>query len=325
MGFNNYSNQNRNSLRLQARSKFNNTLSLISNKLSNEYVDFICSIYSELDNQILGEDSVFTLACKEFKELIYKTSLSNSSLMLSDALAEEEPNIEALCNSIICSTFNFYCEVILDSYKTISYTFLGRKIQELLDDFSSTEVFLELRFIDFNYLKSSVHRLKTLNVRLCEQHEYIYSMFQDEYMPSIVYNLKDYVIPIFSDSLGFISNQLNTLGMDNSKVLALIETIKNDYSSFSERYLSYQDEVEEKEILKECNSNNDKQSPRIDYIDDYRRLSKMAIDSGYSLIRSNGDHGIFRNIDGDVVVIPQGRRIGKGLSLKIQKIILNAV
>lgn len=325
MGFNNYSNQNRNSHRLQARAKFNNTLSVISNKLSDEYVDFICNIYSELDNQVLDEESLFILACKEFKDFIYKNCLSNTSSLLSDVLAEEEPNIEELCNVIVYYVFKLYYEIILDSYKTVSYTFLGRKIQEMLDDFSNTDVFLELRYFDFNYLKSSVHRLKTLNVRLCEQHEYIYSMFQDEYMPSIVYNLKDYVIPIFSDSLGFISNQLNTLGMDNSKVLSLIENIKTDYSSFSERYLSYQDEVEEKEILKECNSNNDKQSPRIDYIDDYRRLSKMAIDSGYSLIRSNGDHGIFRNIDGDVVVIPQGRRIGKGLSLKIQKIILNAV
>ena len=55
------------------------------------------------------------------------------------------------------------------------------------------------------------------------------------------------------------------------------------------------------------------------YIADYRSLSILAKNKGFDLIRCNGDHGIFRNNKGHVVVIPQGRRIGKGLSIKIQK------
>ena len=56
-------------------------------------------------------------------------------------------------------------------------------------------------------------------------------------------------------------------------------------------------------------------------IDNSRDLNTLAGNRGYKHVRSNGDHAIFRNSDGYVVVIPQGRSIGKGLSIKIQKTI----
>lgn len=55
------------------------------------------------------------------------------------------------------------------------------------------------------------------------------------------------------------------------------------------------------------------------YISDYKELNKVAETKGYSFVRCSGDHGIFKNDDGKIVVIPQGRSIGKGLSIKIQK------
>lgn len=55
------------------------------------------------------------------------------------------------------------------------------------------------------------------------------------------------------------------------------------------------------------------------YIASYRELNKIANKNNFEYIRSNGDHGIFKRFDGRTVVIPQGRDIGKGLSLKIQK------
>lgn len=56
-------------------------------------------------------------------------------------------------------------------------------------------------------------------------------------------------------------------------------------------------------------------------VDNFRDLNRLAENRGYKHVRSNGDHAIFRNKDGYVVVIPQGRSIGKGLSIKIQKTI----
>lgn len=55
------------------------------------------------------------------------------------------------------------------------------------------------------------------------------------------------------------------------------------------------------------------------YIDSYRELNKLAENKGYVQIRNNGDHGIFSNNKGEVIIIPQGRSIGKGLSFRIQK------
>lgn len=53
-----------------------------------------------------------------------------------------------------------------------------------------------------------------------------------------------------------------------------------------------------------------------------RELNKLAKDCGYRKVRQKGDHGVFKKEDGQIVVIPQGRFIGKGLSYKIQKSVL---
>ena len=55
------------------------------------------------------------------------------------------------------------------------------------------------------------------------------------------------------------------------------------------------------------------------YISDFRDLNRLAEDNGFSKIRQNGDHAIYKDKKGNITVIPQGRTIGKGLSYKIQK------
>lgn len=62
-----------------------------------------------------------------------------------------------------------------------------------------------------------------------------------------------------------------------------------------------------------------KESGELKYIADYKELNKVAETNGYSFVRCSGDHGIFKNDAGKIVIIPQGRSIGKGLSIKIQK------
>lgn len=54
-------------------------------------------------------------------------------------------------------------------------------------------------------------------------------------------------------------------------------------------------------------------------IKSYMELNRLAKKAGYDKVRQKGDHGIFKKLDGTVVVIPQGRAIGKGLNIKIQK------
>lgn len=55
------------------------------------------------------------------------------------------------------------------------------------------------------------------------------------------------------------------------------------------------------------------------YISDYKMLNKVANENGFELERVCGSHGIFKSSTGKMVIIPQGRTIGKGLSLKIQR------
>lgn len=71
------------------------------------------------------------------------------------------------------------------------------------------------------------------------------------------------------------------------------------------------------EIEKDCSEAVKKKKYK--YIDSYKELNAIAESKGFTLIRANGDHGIFENADGKVAVIPQGRSIGKGLSIMIQK------
>lgn len=55
------------------------------------------------------------------------------------------------------------------------------------------------------------------------------------------------------------------------------------------------------------------------HIGKFRELNKIAGNKGFTKVRQKGDHGVFRRYDGSTVVIPQGREIGKGLSIRIQK------
>lgn len=59
-----------------------------------------------------------------------------------------------------------------------------------------------------------------------------------------------------------------------------------------------------------------------EYIDDYRELNRLAEKNGYVYKSQSGSHRKFENDDGCVVIIPQ-HTLGVGLSLKIQKNIIN--
>ena len=51
----------------------------------------------------------------------------------------------------------------------------------------------------------------------------------------------------------------------------------------------------------------------------WKELEQKILDNNFSLVRQNGDHGIYKNVDGQVIVMPRGREIGKGLQIKILK------
>lgn len=52
----------------------------------------------------------------------------------------------------------------------------------------------------------------------------------------------------------------------------------------------------------------------------YKELNDLAESKGWKYVRNNGDHGIFKHPNRDMLlIIPQGRAIGKGLQIFIEK------
>lgn len=85
------------------------------------------------------------------------------------------------------------------------------------------------------------------------------------------------------------------------------------------RLLNYTDlEICQNEELKLSRENRKKN------IYDYKEMNKLAVSKGFEYVRSNGDHDIYKHKKtGRVTVIPQ-RTLSLGLSLSIQKQIMNA-
>lgn len=162
--------------------------------------------------------------------------------------------------------------------------------------------------------------------------------------------------------LDFGDNLLTIVGMLDLKLLAPIDVVSlymhiNEYRVLRhhmlkvrelaahalEERLSYEIELASclflkledrlKELKKTANTNStanvsiksiNKKIVKYKNIFDFKTLNKIAEQAGFKKVRQKGDHGIFKSIDGDVVVIPQGRSIGKGLSCKIQKNIMKS-
>lgn len=57
---------------------------------------------------------------------------------------------------------------------------------------------------------------------------------------------------------------------------------------------------------------------------DFKDLNSIALECDFIKVRQKGSHAQFKHSDGRLVTIPQGRMIGKGLSIKIQKDIAQA-
>lgn len=85
------------------------------------------------------------------------------------------------------------------------------------------------------------------------------------------------------------------------------------------RTVMYENNLENVEFKSNEIINEQLTTPREYKHRSWRELNALAIDNGYELDRCNGDHAIYINKDGKVVIIPQGRDIGKGLQIAILK------
>lgn len=113
---------------------------------------------------------------------------------------------------------------------------------------------------------------------------------------------------------------------------ALEERLSYEIEIASYLFKRLEERLEELKSNKEINTQSNisikkfnKKIAKYKKVFDFKTLNKMAHQAGFEKVRQKGDHGIFKSISGEVVVIPQGRNIGKGLSCKIQRDIIQSV
>lgn len=225
-----------------------------------------------------------------------------------------EMNLEKFLEEDIEYSSNLIGEAIM---KYINKSFTSKDFRDLKSD---TILFLNREYVasfcDYYYtLKSNFEglgvnkefnnfRIRQQNQikKICAEHShYIFVDFREELM----------------DGWQILINEINKIFEGNLVFYLEFRDLKTHLNA----KLSYKIKDSILEIIDNSEEIEDIEEVKDDYkyIDDYRQLNKLATSKGFTYERSNGDHGIYKDNKGRIVVIPQGRSIGKGLSLKIQK------
>ena len=137
--------------------------------------------------------------------------------------------------------------------------------------------------------------LNIIPIKSANRYKEICSILRQE----IVGNTR-YILDFFKDSFGSCLATLNSYNfeVDENELKELIEIGGNS--------------IEITPILSEYKNERPKKTF------DYKALNKLATANGYVFDRQSGDHAQYIK-NGKIITIPQGRPIGKGLSIKIQK------
>lgn len=270
---------------------FNNMLS----EVYDLYMDFSFNLYEELMSMEDSDDSFFKKVCDSVSSISYEKSKDEISKYIDSADVDNFNESES-CNEILNIVFDVYSDEILYYYNTVCNGYLINLLRNRSRDLSNEECFKELAFLDRTFIKMSVHRFNSLFKRVRSSVTYLNDIFIEECSYNMAIKLKDIIIDCVISSLRDIRSSSNVGEIELNEMFNLLNTNRGNY--------------EEKSLGK------------LEYIDDYRKLNKLAVDNGFEYVRCRGDHGIYKNENG-LVVIPQGRSVGKGLSIKIQKAIVS--
>lgn len=248
---------------------------------------------------------------RKLLETVNKSILDVVSIKLKGATTPEEIysvliyTKEVVAKSLACKSFTDSLKLIISQFKVDLFNSTKSIMDSIKDDIRLSACILP------NHIRTS-YVDRCLNIACKSNEEYI-----------------TYVIEESNDLLYTYRTQLvidiNKL-LSGLAVLAMEEDYNNVKGSTAFYYLQESLRPDIRELLSNDNQNlsNGRQlNSNIKYIDDYRELNSLAERHGYVHKRDNGDHGIFINNECKVIVIPQGRRVGKGLSIHIQKAVLS--
>jgi len=267
--------------------------SMLSNSYDS-YLDFSFRLYSEFYGGTEEKESVFEKVYEAVSCEAYEKSKEFLENYIENVFSEGTVD-SGYINNILKEISTIYYDHINDYYLFLGHEYLSLQLERGLADLKDKDCVRNLRMLDPNYIRASLHKITFLFSKVRESSEYVSDIFAEEVAPNVMYKLKDRIVKISIDILKelyeVVVNEVNDCDFDIGELL-----VENS---------------EKEETFR---------GGKLEYIDDYRRLNKLASDNGFKYVRCRGDHGIFKNENG-LVVIPQGRTVGKGLSFKIQKAI----
>ncbi|MGL4990674.1 MAG: type II toxin-antitoxin system HicA family toxin [Sarcina sp.] len=267
--------------------------STITDIISNKFVDFMTpieDIIQDLFNDLSRE------IMRRYEEVYKTTNLSdlkkNLKLISNDEIHKLYEDIE---NEILSSG-----KIILEKSNTFDdiYTIYNNYLTDLekvvmkAAKFKILAIINHLEFIQLdtkNYINNIVQSISKEAFDLYSEEMDRYFLDTQSFVNNNNLIMKDYL-------------KKQTEILDTDKLIDIDDIIK----TFDSWILKTDEEIKE--------SKN-----KIFTHYRYQELNKLAQDNGYMLTRVTGGHGIFINDTGLVVVIPQGRDIGKGLQIRILK------
>lgn len=240
------------------------------------------------------EMSLLFLRCETHILLLSKTDFSERVKYLKDMKEWENTLVYDLVNKWLELTNNYITKELQVDLPIIIVNLFDNQLSE---DYNK-EVDIILQKMVQSYSRSLADGLNQLLNRtsikdLTRIREYLdLYIVETINMGSIIDTLNELIIEKYTKMIEFIGDDLYDLLLEISEKIASdfiidIVSIKNEAQPFASM--------------------------------SWRELEKLAIDKGYEYIRSNGDHGIYKNSSNNMVIIPRGRAIGKGLQMTILK------
>lgn len=245
----------------------------------------------------------------------------------STILSDYSDAINTLLNNDITDRIRIYKElkerdselakVIYDDLLSDTLDITEKKVYKSLSKFITMKATGSLSILR-NVLKKAI--TDSFYIQLDNmKNEYVESMVSAIIDQSVEYDFTVNVRRIYNFTDAYISESLSKRYITSLQEELVNVTIEERYDDLSRRLYK-----ESFSLLKSKFSNTvfDELEQRIAEeckLLSWKDLEKEILSKGFSLIRSNGDHGIYRNPKGEVIVMPRGRDIGKGLQIKIRK------
>lgn len=275
----------------KSRLEFNKEFDKLLSDSYDLYLDFAINLYSEFYGGIEEKESIFEKVYDSISCEAYEKSKEFIEDYIENICSEDTIDKDCISH-ILKEVYSIYYDCIDGHYLFLGHEYLSSCLEKGLGELRKKDCVCNLLMLDPNFVKVSFHKITFLFNKIKESSEYVSNIFAEEVAPNLMYRLKDRIIKTTLDILK-----------------ELYEVVINECDLDVDELIGENSESEEVY-----------QGAKLDYIDDYRRLNKLASDNGFEYVRCKGDHGIFKN-DNGLVVIPQGRTVGKGLSFKIQKAI----